>query len=219
MKGKIRAIALVLCAVLALPQVALAADADDGVTAVSMEKGYSITMLEADDTTATAYSSEEYGTVYKDVAKMELSFAGDSTQQYMVFLLQGEDKVPTDSNLRYIDQVTGDDTETAFTIYPDSIATADTYTIYVSSTVDEYAKAGEFTVLVSYTLGDVDMDNSVTSADAAEVLSAVAQSTTLTDTQKAAAMVYDGKELSSLDASCILEKVAQRITQFPVESN
>ncbi|WP_317854883.1 hypothetical protein [Chakrabartyella piscis] len=225
MQRKTRAIALALCAVLALPQVALAAEGDthnNGVAGVSMTSGYSVTMLEADDTTATAYSgivgASTY-TVYDEVAKMNLSFTGDSAQQYMVFLLQGEDTVPTESNLRYIDQVTGSST-TEFTIYPDSIATADTYSIYVSSTDSEYAKAGSFTVVASweeagYTLGDVLVDGNIDIGDALQVMMSIVRKVELTETERLAANVDTSSENIDIgDALQIMRYIVRKIDAF-----
>lgn len=87
--------------------------------------------------------------IYDGVAKMELEFVGNASKQYLVFLLEGENRLPTESNLRYIDQVTGSAT-TKFIIYPDTVENAGTYTIYVSSTDDIYTKVGKFEVVASW---------------------------------------------------------------------
>lgn len=229
MKWRARALALALCAILALPQMAFAAEGDEhtfGVTGVSAENGYSITMLEDDDTVATAYSGFVGGstatyTVYDEVAKMKLSFAGESDQQYMVFLLQGDTTtVPTENNLCYIDQGTGSDT-TEFIIYPDSIEAADTYTIYVSSTEDEYAEAGSFTVVESwteagYTLGDVDSSGVININDALAVMQHIVGIATLDSTQQQAAntVADENNAININDALAIMQYIVGIIEGF-----
>lgn len=227
MKKKILTVLLALSLTLGLSTQALAAEGTEhtyGVTNVSMNTGYSLTLQDAVGTTASSYTGvvdEATKTVYDGVVKMELTFTGDADSQYLVFLLE-DSEVPSENSLRYINQTTGSG-EVSFTIYPDTLESAGTYDICLSSTDEEFAIVGTFEVVDSweeagYLLGDVDMDGSVSSQDAAVILSYNVGNMSLTDTQLAAGKVYNGIDLTAADAALILQKASGVISSFPIES-
>ena len=92
----------------------------------------------------------------------------------------------------------------------------------MSSTSQAYMKVASFQVTDSweeapYILGDVDMDQSVTSADASQVLQYVVRLITLSDDQLASASVSGSNSVTSNDAALILQYAAKLIDKFPVE--
>lgn len=216
MNKKLSMFGLVLCLAVALSTQVLATDTHAwGVTNVDVEGGYTLTFQTAEGETASAYTGVVSGkaqTVYDDVAKMELTFSGETGAQYMVFLLENS-LVPTQSSLRYINQTTGA-TETTFIIYPDTLQTATTYYIYISSTEDGYIQVGSFDVVASwvegtYTLGDVNEDGAINSSDAVQILRYAAGLTSYieSDTEVVADINMDGS-INSSDAVQVLRYAA-----------
>lgn len=222
---KLSAVLAIVLVVMLLTTAALASGAQTTpvVYGLSVESGYSVSFKTADGSaagTATGTVGGSTGTVYKDAAKLELSFTGTPGKQYAVFLLK-DSTVPTQGSIKYIDQTEGSSVK--FTVYPYDLGETGNYGLYVSSTNMGYTKVAEFSVTDSweeapYTLGDVDMDGRITASDASLVLQYVAKQITLTDTQLAAAKVNDGTLLTAADASLILQYVAKVITKFPVET-
>lgn len=222
---KLSAVLAIVLAVMLLTTAALAAGTQTTpvVYGLNVESSYIVSFKTADGSaagTATGIVGGSTGTVYKDAAKLELSFTGTPGEQYAVFLLK-DSTVPTQGSIKYIDQTEG--TSVRFTVYPYDLSEAGSYGLYVSSTNMGYTKVAEFSVTDSweeapYTLGDVDMDGRITAADASLVLQGVAKQITLTDTQLSAAKVNDGLLLTAADASLILQYVAKTIAKFPVET-
>lgn len=222
---KLSAVLAIVLAVMLLTTAALAAGTQTTpvVYGLSVESGYSVSFKTADGSvagTATGIVGGSTGTVYKDAAKLELSFTGTPGEQYAVFLLK-DNTVPTQGSIKYIDQTEGSSVK--FTVYPYDLGETGSYGLYVSSTSAGYKQVASFSVTSSweeapYTLGDVDMDGIITASDASMVLQHVAKQITLTDTQLAAAKVSGGDMLTAADASLILQYVAKVITKFPVET-
>lgn len=222
---KLSAVLAIVLALTLLTPAALAAGAQTTpvVYNLSVVSGYSVSFKTASDAaaeTATGTAGGITGTVYKDAAKLELSFTGNAGEQYAVFLLK-DNTVPTQSSIKYIDQSSG--TSIKFRVYPNNLSDPGDYKLYISSTSAGYKQVASFSVTSSweeapYTLGDVDMDGIITASDASMVLQHVAKQITLTDTQLAAAKVSGGDMLTAADASLILQYVAKVITKFPVET-
>lgn len=207
----------------ALSTLAFASDYSWGVYNVDVDEdaGYSLTLNDADSGVVSAVPEEIDDVekdVYADVSRMTLSFEGTTGEEYMVFLIQGDDGLPTEDSLRYINQVTGSET-TEFDIYPDYLNKEGSYSIYISSASTEFTEVATFDVTVPYVLGDVDGDGSVSSTDASVLLQATARIIDLTENQKLAADVIGTGEPGSSDASQILQKVARIIDYFPAEIN
>lgn len=222
-KGKrflVLALALALTFTLTLPVYAAGSNSSYGVYNVQVEDGYTLTPLTADGTEDTAVA-DDVGSVYKNTVKFTMSFAGEADAQYVVFLLNGETKVPTETNIRYIDQQGTDQTTVTveFSIYPDTLAQAGKYAVCVSGsgTDGAYKTVASFNVVTFYSLGDVDLDGEITVSDASLVLQHVAQLITLDGARLAAANVDTDNEVTVSDASLILQRVAQLITAFPAE--
>lgn len=200
---------------LTLPAMAAGGDTHNalGVYDLDVESGYTLTPLKADGSAPDRYSGQFDGsvsTVYTNVAKFKLSFTG-SADQYVVFLLK-DGTVPTESNIEYIDQSSGN--SISFMVYPYELTTG-SYNVYVSSNGGNgtYTKVASFSVTDSweeapYTLGDVNQDGAINSVDALYVLQFNAGLIELNDTQKKAADVNGDESVNSVDALLILQKNA-----------
>lgn len=196
---------------------ASAADEDPNrVYGVSAEEGYTLTLWDASDNQITTTTSEEADDeirdVYKGVVKLKLTFTGDSNEQYVVFLLNGGSTVPTQNNIRYINQQTGS-ASVEFTIFPDDLTEPGEYTVHLSD-YDSYTQVASLTVAEPpYTLGDVDDDGEITAIDAVKTLRAAAKLDVLDDVQQKAADVDKDSELTAIDAVKIL-RVAAKLETF-----
>lgn len=212
---KLSAVLAIVLVVMLLTTAALAAGTQTTpvVYGLSVQSGYSVsfkTESGAAAGTATGTVGTSTGTVYKDAAKLELSFTGDAGEQYAVFLLEGSD-VPTQGSIKYIDQTEGSSVK--FTVYPYDLSETGEYRLYVSSTSTGYKLVASFSVTdnweeAPYTLGDVNGDNAVNSVDALYVLQYNAYLIELNDTQKKAADVNSDNAINSVDALLILQKNA-----------
>lgn len=218
---KLSAVLAIVLAVMLLTTAALAAGTQTTpvVYGLSVGSGYSVSFKTADGSaagTATGIVGGSTGTVYKDAAKLELSFTGTPGEQYAVFLLK-DSTVPTQGSIKYIDQTEGSSVK--FTVYPYNLGETGIYGLYVSSTNMGYTKVAEFSVTDSweeapYTLGDVNMDGSIDVIDASLILRYAANLNTLTDTQKAAADVNGNNSIDVIDASMVLRYAANLIDSF-----
>jgi len=186
----------------------IAADEENGV---SMTEGYTIKLLNSADTRVPAVEDtvdEESLNVHKNVVKLELTFDESkivADQQYVVMLLSGGETIPTNGNIRYIDQDTAED---GFVIYPDQMSQSGEYNVVVSSTSGKEV-AAKFTVVEPpYKMGDVDGDNAVTPSDAAKILRmVVGAEENVTKQQELAANVDGDTAVTPSDAAKILRVV------------
>ena len=212
---KLSAVLAIVLAVMLLTTAALAAGTQTTpvVYGLSVGSGYSVSFKTADGSaagTATGIVSGSTGTVYKNAAKLELSFTGNAGEQYAVFLLK-DSEVPTQGSIKYIDQTEGSNVK--FTVYPYDLSETGSYGLYVSSTSAGYKQVATFGVTdnweeAPYVLGDVNMDGSTDSRDALLILQysvdPVAHS--LNQTQFMAANVNNDSEVDSRDALLVLQK-------------
>lgn len=212
---KLSAVLAIVLALTLLTPAALASGAQTTpvVYGLSVESGYSVsfkTESGAAAGTATGTVGTSTGTVYKDAAKLELSFTGNAGEQYAVFLLKGSE-VPTQGSIKYIDQTEGSNVK--FTVYPYDLSETGSYGLYVSSTNMGYTKVAEFSVTDSweeapYVLGDVNMDGAIDSRDALLILQYSVDPVThpLNQTQMLAANVNKDNAINSRDALLVLQK-------------
>lgn len=172
--NQVLAISLSVTMVLGCCISASAADEDPNrVYGVTVEEGYTLTLLDAADNLITTTTSEEADDairdIYKGVAKLKLNFTGTTGEQYLVFLLNGGSTVPTQGNIRYINQQAGS-AAMEFIIYPDDLTEPGTYTVHLSDS-DCYTQVASLTVAKPpYTLGDVDESDAVNVGDVTRLL-------------------------------------------------
>lgn len=224
MRKRIRMLAAALAVALLLTVPAFAADdtqTEPGVYNVTVESGYTLELQTADGSKAAsclAVVGDTTSTLYTGAAKFTLGFTGNTGEQYVVFLLQGSEVVPTQSNIRYIDQKEGG--AISFTVYPSELTTPGDYGVYVSSTSQAYKKVASFQVTNSwekapYVLGDVDMNGSVNITDALLVLQNIVGSAELNEQQRQAANVdLTDPAININDALKILNYIVGNITEL-----
>lgn len=135
---------------------------------------------------------------------------------YLVLVLKGEETVPTESNILYINQATADESGTVIfdNIYPSSLVDS---TVYLSGTeLDGLTKMGEIDLKVM--LGDISDDGNCDAVDATFILqNVVGGSGSFTDQQKMAADVNGDGYVDAVDATLILQKIVGLISKFPIE--
>ena len=206
MKRKLSALLLAALLLVSLSMTALAEDTPTyGAYNVKAESGYTLTP----DGTAN-------GGFYVNASAFTLSCpAGTSGEQTLVLLLAGESSVPTAENLQYIDQQASDGS-ISFTLKPKELTAGTSYSVYLSTTSKAVIKVASFQYgeKPTYTLGDVNGDGIINSADAILVLRYAVELGDLTDTQKLAANVNKDAVINSADAILILRYAVGKITSF-----
>ena len=206
MKRKLPALLLVALLLVSLSMTALAADTPTyGAYNVKAESGYTLT---PDGTAESGF--------YADASAFTLSCpVGTSGEQTLVLLLVGDSRVPTAENLQYIDQQASNGS-ISFTLKPKELTAGTSYSVYLSTTSKAVTKVASFQYgeKPAYTLGDVNGDEIINSADAILVLRYAVELGDLTDTQKLAANVNKDAVINSADAILILRYAVGKITSF-----
>lgn len=127
---------------------------------------------------------------------------------YLVLVLKGEETVPTESNILYINQATADEagTVTFDNVYPSSLVDS---TVYLSGTeLDGLTKMGEIDLKVM--AGDVDGNQSVQVGDAALLMRYISKiETSLTSAQLAAGDIDGNGTVEIGDVALLLRYIAK----------
>ena len=212
---------LLLTAVLAgaLCVSALAAEPTEaGVYGMTTETGITVTPQTADGTEIT---KEDLGGDYSDYYAGAVKFGVEATglkagSQYLLLMVSG-DGVPGADNIVYIDQQAADANGTvAFTAYPQALDKG-SYRIFLlggEQTLSSGGLAASFQAYVPYTLGDVNDDGTIDSADALEALLFFVESKTPTETERLAADVNKDGTIDSYDALQMLRYFVEEIHSF-----
>lgn len=202
---KRRMLALLL-AVLTLTMLTAAAFAEDTDLGVFNVRG-----------PLTVTNGTQEGNFYRGADTFELNCTGLTGEYSLVLLLAGDSKVPTSSNIQYIDQLTVTNGTAKFTLKPKAL-TVGTYNVYISTTDKALKKVASFKYgeKPEYTLGDVNNDGSIDAADALLVLQhAVGQEgRILTGTYFSAADINKDSVVDAVDALLILKRAAGLTTDF-----
>ncbi len=200
---KRRMLALLL-AVLTLTMLTAAAFAEDTDLGVFNVRG-----------PLTVTNGTQEGNFYRGADTFELNCTGLTGEYSLVLLLAGDSKVPTSSNIQYIDQLTVTNGTAKFTLKPKAL-TVGTYHIYVSTSDKALEEIASFAYgeEPEYTLGDVNGDGKFTSADALWALQGAVEARVLTGKQFMAADVDGNGKLTSKDALKILQYAIGKITTF-----
>lgn len=200
---KRRLLALLL-AVLTLTMLTAAAFAEDTDLGVFNVRG-----------PLTVTNGTQEGNFYRGADTFELNCTGLTGEYSLVLLLAGDSKVPTSSNIQYIDQLTVTNGTAKFTLKPKTL-TVGTYHIYVSTSDKALEEIASFAYgeEPEYTLGDVNGDGKFTSADALWALQGAVEARVLTGKQFMAADVDGNGKLTSKDALKILQYAIGKITTF-----
>lgn len=196
MKRRILALLLAVLTVAMLTAAAFAADTDLGVFNV-------VGPLKVLNGTPN-------GGFYKGADTFELNCTSLTGEYSLVLLLEGDSKVPTSSNIQYIDQLTVTNGTAKFTLKPRALTTG-TYHIYVSTSDKPLEEIASFAYgeEPEYIPGDVNDDRVVDIYDASALLSYLADKRTLTANGLLAADVAAKKgEIDIFDVSRILQYLA-----------
>lgn len=201
-----RRILALLLAVLTLTMLTAAAFAEDAEKqgAYNLTGGLKVVGVESD------------GGFYAGADTFELNCTGLTGEYSLVLLLEGDNKVPTSSNIQYIDQLTVENDGTAkFTLRPKAL-TEGTYNVYISTTDKALKKVASFKYgeKPDVVLGDVDGDGKIKTTDALLVLQHVSETITLEGNEFVAADVDKDGVIKTTDALLILQYVAENISSF-----
>ena len=211
---------LLLTAVLAgaLCVSALAAEPTEaGVYGMTTETGITVTPQKADGTAIDASTQGDYSGYYAGAVKFGVEATGlKAGSQYLLLMVSG-DGVPGADNIVYIDQQAADANGTvAFTAYPQALGKG-SYRIFLlggEQTLSSGGLAASFQAYVPYTLGDVNDDGTIDSADALEALLFFVESKTPTETERLAADVNKDGTIDSYDALQMLRYFVEEIHSF-----
>lgn len=210
---------LLLTAVLAgaLCVSALAAEPTEaGVYGMTTETGITVTPQKADGTAIDASTQGDYSGYYAGAVKFGVEATGlKAGSQYLLLMVSGDD-APGADNIVYIDQRAADANGTvAFTAYPQALGKG-SYRIFLlggDQTLNS-GPAASFQAYVPYTLGDVNDDGTIDSADALEALLFFVESKTPTETERLAADVNKDGTIDSYDALQMLRYFVEEIHSF-----
>ena len=211
---------LLLTAVLAgaLCVSALAAEPTEaGVYGMTTETGITVTSQKADGTAIDASTQGDYSGYYAGAVKFGVEATGlTAGSQYLLLMVSG-DGAPGADNIVYIDQQAADANGTvAFTAYPQALGKG-SYRIFLlggEQTLSSGGLAASFQAYVPYTLGDVNDDGTIDSADALEALLFFVESKTPTETERLAADVNKDGTIDSYDALQMLRYFVEEIHSF-----
>ena len=161
----------------------------------------------------TVMSGTQDGNFYT----FELNCTGLTGEYSLVLLLEGDSKVPTSSNIQYIDQMSVEGGKVTFTLKPKAL-TEGTYNVYISTTDKALDKVASFQYGTKppFELGKVNDDDYIDSRDALLVLQYAAKvdGCELNATQLLAADVNKDGVVDSRDALLILQYAAKLIDTF-----
>ena len=193
---------LLLTAVLAgaLCVSALAAEPTEaGVYGMTTETGITVTPQKADGTAIDASTQGDYSGYYAGAVKFGVEATGlKAGSQYLLLMVSG-DGAPGADNIVYIDQQAAD---------------AVTASLLGGKQTLNSGPAASFQAYVPYTLGDVNDDGTIDSADALEALLFFVESKTPTETERLAADVNKDGTIDSYDALQMLRYFVEEIHSF-----
>lgn len=210
---------LLLTAVLAgaLCVSALAAEPTEaGVYDMTTGTDITVTPQTADGTAIDASTQGDYSGYYAGAVKFGVEAKGlTAGSQYLLLMVSG-DGAPGADNIVYIDQQAADESgKVAFTAYPQALGKG-SYRIFLLGGDQNLSSgpAASFQAYVPYTLGDVNDDGTIDSADALEALLFFVESKTPTETERLAADVNKDGTIDSYDALQMLRYFVEEIRSF-----
>lgn len=213
MKKTIKIVLVLALVVSCLTAVATAEGPVSGICNVTVVSAYNSTVTiqaqKADQTPVTTTTAEGGKQVYADAVRLKLTYSdADEGSQYVVFVLDDGNTVPTESNVAYIDQ----NGNAVFDIYPSTLTTGKTYDIYLSSNaatgIKEAVKVASFGYYAAYTLGDVDENGTINTQDAMQCFNHFVGNIELTGNQFLAADVVKDNVVNAQDGMRILNVFA-----------
>lgn len=207
---------VVLAAALSIGALAVDEPVKGGIYDLKPGQNVTLTPQTEDETAIPVGKDGNTEGYYANAVRMGVEATGlESGKQYPLLVLSGEG-APTEGNIAYIDQAAaGENGKVSFKAYPSAL-TSGTYRVYIvgGSRAFSAGPAATFQVDQKYTLGDVDNNGKIDSADALLVLQHAVDQITLTETQQLAANVVKDANIDSADALKILQYAVDLITSF-----
>ncbi len=177
---KIRGILILMLTLAALAVTAYAAaPTQSGVYGDWAAAGYTLTVKDAAGTpidAQTATVGDKDQNFYPEAVRFTLTTPSLAGQQ-LVLALEGDSDLPTEKNIRYIDQKPASGS-VVFEIYPSDLK-AGTYSVCIVGEDGKLKKVAGFGYYQAYRLGDIDNDGYWTANDALYALQIAVNKTTL----------------------------------------
>ena len=218
MKRLLRSLLLAAVLTAALCVGALAAEPTvAGIYGVTDGEGVTLTPQEANESAITAERQGDYSDYYANAVRFGVEKNGLTVgAQYLLLVVKGTE-APSEKNIVYINQqAAGSNGKVSFNAYPSSL-TKDNYRVYVVGQGSSYSlenPTASFSYYQPYTLGDVNDDGTIDSADALDALLFFVESKTPTDTERLAADVNKDGTVDSSDALQMLRYFVEEIHSF-----
>lgn len=205
---KIRGILILMLTLAALAVTAYAAaPTQSGVYGDWAADGYTLTVKDAagaEIAAQTATVGDKDQNFYPEAVRFTLTTPSLAGQQ-LVLALEGDTTLPTEKNIRYIDQKAASGS-VEFEIYPSELK-AGAYSVCIVGEGGKLEKVAGFGYYQAYTLGDVNEDGVVTPRDAVLILKYVVGNEQLAGNQLLAADANEDGNITPLDAVAILKYV------------
>ena len=191
---------------------------DSGIYNLTLtsEGGVTVTVVPQ---TAGGEAITEADGFYANAEKVEVTYTeAEADSGYWLVLAQDADGVPTEDNIKYIDQESADGSSVSFTVYPSSLEGGTTYYIYVAGgngrqqVASFQYYAGSTDTGDTYPMGDVNQDKSVDATDALWVLQIAAGKRTLASGWSVDPDVNHDKSVDATDALWLLQVAAGKRT-------
>ena len=214
---KIRGILILMLTLAALAVTAYAAaPTQSGVYGDWAAAGYTLTVKDAAGTAIAAQTAsvgDKDQDFYPEAVRFTLT-TPSLTGQQLVLALEGDATLPTEKNIRSIDQKAADGS-VEFEIYPSDLK-AGAYSLCIVGEGGTLKKVAGFGYYQAYRLGDVNDDGSIDSIDALMVLQHSIHLITLDARQQLAANVNPKVDnvIDSIDALLILQYSVHLIDEF-----
>lgn len=214
---KIRGILILMLTLAALAVTAYAAaPTQSGVYGDWAEAGYTLTVKDAKGTAIpaqTATVGDKDQNFYPEAVRFTLT-TPSLTGQQLVLALEGDTELPTEKNIRYIDQKPANGS-VEFEIYPSDLK-AGAYSLCIVGEGGTLKKVAGFSYYQAYRLGDVNDDGTVDAIDALMVLQYSVHLIDLDARQRLAANVNPGVDsvIDAIDALMILQYSVHLIDKF-----
>ena len=202
MKKIVKMLLLAAVFTLALSVSAFAASGEDAgfCNVQTYVDGVEVVPMLADGETEATENDEE---VYVDAVRATVTFSNATPNKYYLVVAQNSGNVPTADNVEYINQETAGSGSVSFDVYPKSLVSGKTYTIYISSNDGmEYTKVASFEYYApapAYIKGDVDLNDEVNMDDVIALLRHVVEMNIITDETSLAAGEVTGEAPVNMD--------------------
>lgn len=153
------------------------------------------------------------GDFYANAVRLDMTYNSASGNEECLAVVTNKaitaGKVPTASDIVYIDQAAASGNTATFNLYPSSLSSGTTYHVYVSTATGMgLTEVGTFSYYAPYVRGDVNGNGYVEPTDGLLALQIAAFTLTPTETQFLAADVNNNSDVNSMDALIILQAAA-----------